>query len=256
MADTLDIGHLLDRKPGQLSGGQRQRVAVGRAMVRRPVAFLMDEPLSNLDAKLRVHMRAEIAQLHRRLGVTFIYVTHDQAEAMTMSDRVAVMMDGDLLQVATPDDIYRNPLDIRVAEFIGSPKIDLFKAVVVDHKTINIVGIPVPIETALAPGTHLQAGIRPEALHVTEPVAEQPKAVVIHAENLGSDALVHLEHPDSTSPVIARISPDALRQVRMGDCVGVAFEAGHALLFDAHGGRVPANIVPTEYSPLAPKELS
>lgn len=256
VADTLDIGHLLDRKPGQLSGGQRQRVAVGRAMVRRPVAFLMDEPLSNLDAKLRVHMRAEIAQLHRRLGVTFIYVTHDQAEAMTMSDRVAVMMDGDLLQVATPDDIYRNPLDIRVAEFIGSPKINIFNAVVVDHKTINIVGMPVPIETALAPGTHLQAGIRPEALHVTEPVAEQPKAVVIHTENLGSDALVHLEHPDSTSPVIARISPDALHQARMGDHVGMAFEAGHALLFDADGGRVSANIVPTEYSPRAPKELS
>jgi len=123
VTETLGISHLMDRKPGQLSGGQRQRVAVGRAMVRHPQAFLMDEPLSNLDAELRVHMRAEIAELHRRLESTFIYVTHDQAEAMTMADRVAVMMDGDLLQVDTPSKVYADPSDIRVAEFIGSPKI-------------------------------------------------------------------------------------------------------------------------------------
>ena len=109
--------HLLDRKPGELSGGQRQRVAVGRAIVREPVAFLMDEPLSNLDASLRVHMRAEIADLHRQLQTTFIYVTHDQAEALTMSDRIAVMMGGEIIQVDSPDEIYRNPKDKRVAEF-------------------------------------------------------------------------------------------------------------------------------------------
>ncbi|WP_429033944.1 ABC transporter ATP-binding protein [Bradyrhizobium sp. I1.14.4] len=122
-AKSLGIGHLLSRKPGQLSGGQRQRVAVGRAMVCHPAVFLMDEPLSNLDAKLRVQMRAEIKDLHQRVGVTFVYVTHDQAEAMTPSDRVGVMLDGELLQVAPPQDIYTDPDNRRVAEFIGSPKI-------------------------------------------------------------------------------------------------------------------------------------
>ncbi|MEM9232439.1 MAG: ABC transporter ATP-binding protein, partial [Pseudomonadota bacterium] len=123
-ADVLQIGPLLDRKPGQLSGGQRQRAALGRAMVRKPVAFLMDEPLSNLDAALRVHMRAELAELHRDLGATFIYVTHDQAEALTMSDRMAVMMGGEILQLAPPDEVYTNPTDLRVAQFVGSPKIN------------------------------------------------------------------------------------------------------------------------------------
>ncbi|MEL6437621.1 MAG: ABC transporter ATP-binding protein, partial [Pseudomonadota bacterium] len=119
VAETLQITPLLDRKPGQLSGGQRQRVALGRAMVRAPVAFLMDEPLSNLDAALRVHMRAELSELHRRLQATFVYVTHDQAEALTMSDRMAVMMHGDILQVGPPNDIYLNPASLDVARFIG-----------------------------------------------------------------------------------------------------------------------------------------
>ena len=124
-AETLKIEPLLERKPGELSGGQRQRVALGRAMVRKPAAFLMDEPLSNLDAGLRVHMRAELAQLHRSLGTTFVYVTHDQAEALTMSDRMAVMMDGDILQFGAPNEIYQNPQDLRVAEFIGSPQVNI-----------------------------------------------------------------------------------------------------------------------------------
>ncbi|MDX2203357.1 MAG: ABC transporter ATP-binding protein, partial [Hyphomicrobiaceae bacterium] len=128
VADLLGLQELLARKPAQLSGGQRQRVAVGRAIVREPRAFLLDEPLSNLDAKLRVHMRTEIAQLHRRLGATFIYVTHDQAEAMTMSDRIAVMMDGNVIQIGTPDQVYDDPQDLRVAEFIGSPKINVLEA--------------------------------------------------------------------------------------------------------------------------------
>ena len=134
-AKALGIERLLDRKPGQLSGGQRQRVAVGRAMVRHPAVFLMDEPLSNLDAKLRVQMRAEIKELHQRLGITFIYVTHDQAEAMTLSDRVAVMLDGELLQVAPPREIYADPDDRRVAEFIGSPKINMLDGVMREQRT-------------------------------------------------------------------------------------------------------------------------
>jgi multiple sugar transport system ATP-binding protein len=139
-AKALGIGHLLGRKPGQLSGGQRQRVAVGRAMVRHPAVFLMDEPLSNLDAKLRVQMRAEIKELHKRLGVTFIYVTHDQAEAMTLSDRVAVMLDGELLQVAPPQQIYADPAERRVAEFIGSPKINMLDAVVRERGLVDVAG--------------------------------------------------------------------------------------------------------------------
>jgi len=148
-AAMLDISHLLARKPGQLSGGQRQRVAVGRALVREPQAFLLDEPLSNLDAKLRVHMRTEIAELHRRLGATFIYVTHDQAEAMTMSDRIAIMMDGELLQCATPDEVYNDPSDIRVAEFIGSPKINIIPASTDDHGTVALLGQPIGLTSAL-----------------------------------------------------------------------------------------------------------
>src|SRR3546814_5135222 len=114
----LGIGHPLARKPAQLSGGQRQRVALGRALVRQPSVFLMDEPLSNLDAKLRVHIRAEIARLHHRLGATFVYVTHDQTEAMTMSDRIAVLLDGELRQLATPVGLYRSPPDLAVAAFL------------------------------------------------------------------------------------------------------------------------------------------
>ncbi len=125
VADALGLSSLLERRPAQLSGGQRQRVALARAMVRRPSVFLMDEPLSNLDAKLRVATRAEISELHRRLGSTFVYVTHDQVEAMTMSDRVALMIDGQILQLDTPQEIYDDPDNVRVAEFIGTPKINI-----------------------------------------------------------------------------------------------------------------------------------
>ena len=142
-SDTLKITHLLERKPGQLSGGQQQRVAVGRAMVREPVAFLMDEPLSNLDAALRVHMRAEISELHRDLKTTFVYVTHDQAEALTMSDRMAVMMDGEILQLDTPNEIYKNPSNLRVAEFIGSPKINVLPAESDEKGNITCKGITI-----------------------------------------------------------------------------------------------------------------
>ena len=127
-SETLGLQGLLSRRPGELSGGQKQRVAMGRAIVRNPKVFLFDEPLSNLDASLRVHMRAELSELHRELKATFIYVTHDQAEALTMSDRIAVMMDGDLLQLGPPDEVYENPTDIRVAEFIGSPKMNILPA--------------------------------------------------------------------------------------------------------------------------------
>src|SRR5215217_5061550 len=137
-AELLKIGHLLDRKPGQLSGGEQQRVALGRAIVRQPRAFLMDEPLSNLDAKLRTHMRTEIKALQRELGTTTFFVTHDQSEAMTLADRIAVMSAGQLQQLATPDEIYDYPANKFVAEFIGSPPMNLLPAEIVDGEIIAL----------------------------------------------------------------------------------------------------------------------
>ena len=161
-AETLEIEHLLDRKPGQLSGGQRQRVALGRAMVRNPAAFLMDEPLSNLDAGLRVHMRAELAELHRNLGTTFVYVTHDQAEALTMSDRMAVMLDGDILQVGPPDEVYRNPRELRVAEFVGSPKINVMPGGCDGSGRLSCLGVALGQHFASPVGGTISIGLRPE----------------------------------------------------------------------------------------------
>ncbi|MBN9138669.1 MAG: ABC transporter ATP-binding protein, partial [Phyllobacterium sp.] len=135
-ATSLKIDHLLDRKPGQMSGGQRQRVALARALVRQPGVFLMDEPLSNLDANLRVHTRAEIVDLHRRTGVPTIYVTHDQSEALSMADRVAVMMGGKVLQFASPAEIYDDPRHVEVAKFVGSPRINIIDAVTADNGTV------------------------------------------------------------------------------------------------------------------------
>ena len=161
-AETLEIEHLLDRKPGQLSGGQRQRVALGRAMVRNPAAFLMDAPLSNLDAGLRVHMRAELAELHRNLGTTFVYVTHDQAEALTMSDRMAVMLDGDILQVGPPDEVYRNPRELRVAEFVGSPKINVMPGGCDGSGRLSCLGVALGQHLASPVGGTISIGLRPE----------------------------------------------------------------------------------------------
>ncbi len=160
-AETLQIAHLLDRKPGQLSGGQRQRVALARALVRSPAAFLMDEPLSNLDAKLRAHMRDELAALHRRLGATFVYVTHDQVEAMTMSDRIALMSEGRIEQLGTPDELYGQPATLTVARFIGTPSINLLPVESVPKASCAcsartfrsplLSGIPVPPRLACVP---------------------------------------------------------------------------------------------------------
>ncbi|MGU3496736.1 ABC transporter ATP-binding protein [Xanthobacteraceae bacterium A53D] len=231
-AAMLDVGHLLDRKPGQLSGGQRQRVALGRAMVRHPAVFLMDEPLSNLDAKLRVQMRAEITALHRRLGVTFVYVTHDQSEAMTMSDRVAVMMGGELLQVAPPEQLYRDPQDIRVAEMIGSPKINVLPAA---HYATQ--GLPVPAGTP-AEATHL--AFRPEAARLSAPAEGLLPGTVANIENLGSDLFVHVALRDAPAhPVVVRLAPDAPR-FAMGDAVSLTVEATRLLAFDAAGRRCAA----------------
>jgi len=214
-AAALDIGALLQRKPSQLSGGQKQRVALGRAMVRHPAAFLLDEPLSNLDAKLRVQMRAELTELQRRLGATMIYVTHDQSEAMTMSDRVAVMLAGKLQQVAPPRQLYDDPETLAVAEFVGSPKINVL-----------------PVEG----GFH---AVRPEAMEVV--AADAPGAIagrIRLVEHLGSESLVHVEVPDVPLPLIARLEAMSARDPKRGETVGLRPLPGRVLKFDAAGRRV------------------
>ncbi|MBS0246563.1 MAG: ABC transporter ATP-binding protein [Proteobacteria bacterium] len=233
-AALLDIGHLLSRKPGQLSGGQRQRVALGRAMVRHPAVFLMDEPLSNLDAKLRVQMRAEITALHRRLGSTFVFVTHDQAEAMTMSDRVAVMMAGELIQVGAPDELYADPRDMRVAEFIGSPKINVVPAAALDQGTRAAMAA-VPGASALA--------FRPEAADICAPAAGVLAGSITGVENLGADIFLHVAarpaHSQGALPLIVRVAPSG-RRFAVGDVVGVNPDPARVLQFDAGGRRLKA----------------
>jgi multiple sugar transport system ATP-binding protein len=202
-AEVLGLTDWLDRKPGQLSGGQRQRVAMGRAIVREPSVFLMDEPLSNLDAKLRVQMRAEVARIQRRIGVSTIYVTHDQVEAMTMGDRVTVMRDGTLQQVATPQTLYDNPDNVFVAAFIGSPAQNLYDATVGEGaRSIKLGSQSVMLPDAVAlkrpalrayAGKDVVVGMRPEHLHATSPDTTGPKLVgdVELVEALGSELVVH-----------------------------------------------------------------
>ena len=202
-ADILGLTDWLDRKPGQLSGGQRQRVAMGRAIVREPSVFLMDEPLSNLDAKLRVQMRAEVARIQRRIGVSTIYVTHDQVEAMTMGDRVTVMRDGTLQQVDTPQHLYDNPDNIFVAAFIGSPAQNLYNAVVGEGvRSIKLGSQSVMLPDAVAVkrpalrsyvGKDVVIGMRPEHLRAASPDITGPKLVgdVELIEALGSELVVH-----------------------------------------------------------------
>ncbi len=213
-ARSLDILPLLARKPGQLSGGQKQRVALGRAMVRHPAAFLLDEPLSNLDAKLRVQMRSELTELQRRIGGTMIYVTHDQAEAMTMSDRVAVMLAGKLEQVAPPKKLYDDPETLAVAEFVGSPKINV-----------------IPVEG----GFH---AVRPEAMELVASDAPGAMAGRIRlVEHMGSESLVHVEVANAPLPLIARLEALSERNPQRGETVGLRPLPGRVLEFDEAGRR-------------------
>jgi multiple sugar transport system ATP-binding protein len=200
VAELLGLAELLDRRPAALSGGQRQRVAMGRAIVREPQAFLMDEPLSNLDAKLRVSMRAQLASLHSRLGTTTIYVTHDQVEAMTLGQRVAVMRDGRVQQVDTPQALYTRPTNLFVAAFIGSPAMNLVEADVADG-IVEFAGFRIPI--AVAPGSgRLIVGIRPEAFEDAahaDPSLPQIDVVVDVVEELGPET--HVIFPVAATPV-------------------------------------------------------
>jgi multiple sugar transport system ATP-binding protein len=188
VAELLGLTAYLERKPGQLSGGQRQRVAMGRAIVRQPSVFLMDEPLSNLDAKLRVQMRADIAALQSRLGVTTVYVTHDQAEAMTLGHRVAVLKDGRLQQCDVPRELYESPANTFVAEFIGSPSMNLLEMKSDGKTSVLLGGVEIPIPAAAATGNgSVIVGLRPESLELAEEGVPARVAVV---EEFGFDAYV------------------------------------------------------------------
>ncbi|WP_412562146.1 ABC transporter ATP-binding protein [Thalassobius sp. MITS945101] len=236
-AEMLEIAHLLDRKPGQLSGGQRQRVALGRALVRNPAAFLLDEPLSNLDAKLRVQTRAEIAQLHRRLNATFIYVTHDQVEAMTMSDRIAVMMGGRILQCASPDVIYEDPDTIEVAEFIGSPKINILPVSLTGNGRLAFFDRDLDLLATDRIDGAVSLGLRPEALRLaTVDVVFQ--GTVAHTENLGAELYVQVDIPGLENRIVMRAEAAQRRELTIGTPVGVGFDAANALVFDGNGQRV------------------
>ncbi|WP_210493860.1 ABC transporter ATP-binding protein [Microvirga antarctica] len=238
-AQMLGLEALLDRRPAQLSGGQRQRVAIGRAMVRNPVAFLFDEPLSNLDAQLRAQMRIEIKKLHQRLGTTIVFVTHDQVEAMTMADRIVVMRDGHILQVGTPMELYDNPTDIFTARFIGSPTMNLLPATIRDEggaRTAILksgrLSLPVPADAAVSHGADVLVGVRPHDLVVDEAEAGQTFVLtgeVSVVEPLGAETLVHLDL--GGTPAIATAPGRAIP--RAGDSVTVRAPAGSLYLFDA-----------------------
>jgi len=216
VAAMLGLGDLLDRKPAQLSGGQRQRVAMGRAIVREPKAFLMDEPLSNLDAKLRVGMRASLAQLHGRLGVTTVYVTHDQTEAMTLGQRVAVMRDGRILQVDTPQKLYHEPVDLFVAAFIGTPTMNLVEAKIDgDEVVVGQYRLPLDPVRRPAPGApeRIVLGVRPEGFEdaaFAPPHTPRIEVEVTVLEELGSDAhaFFYVDAPRASSEVLEAAHED------------------------------------------------
>jgi multiple sugar transport system ATP-binding protein len=238
-AATLKISALLDRKPAQMSGGQRQRVALGRALVRHPKTFLMDEPLSNLDAALRVHTRAEIVELHKRAGVVTLYVTHDQEEALSMADRVAVMIGGRIMQCDTPSKVYDDPSHLDVACFIGSPRINLIAIRTTaaghgywrDHLFINNTGCGFDVG--------LTAGIRPEDLIIShDKTAYSLPVTVLRTEFLGSEALVHVRLAGEDLPLIARTTPHRALAFADAKTLFVTAAPEKILLFDPEGTRL------------------
>jgi len=238
-AKLLDLEPYLGRKPKALSGGQRQRVAMGRAIVRQPQVFLMDEPLSNLDAKLRVQTRTQIASLQRRLGVTTVYVTHDQTEALTMGDRIAVLKDGLLQQVGTPRDLYERPSNEFVAGFIGSPAMNLFTSDIVDGGIMwGDEVVPVEREVlAKANGKQVRVGIRPEDLVLGAAGEKGLKVQVDLVEELGADGYLYGRanaNGSAEHDIVARV--DGRKHPFAGDTVTLAAVPGHVHVFDAETG--------------------
>ncbi|MFT8887447.1 MAG: sn-glycerol-3-phosphate ABC transporter ATP-binding protein UgpC [Ethanoligenens sp.] len=261
-AKALDISHLLDRKPKALSGGQRQRVALGRAIVREPKVFLLDEPLSNLDAKLRAQMRTELSKLHKRLGTTFIYVTHDQIEAMTMGDRIVVMKDGLVQQVDTPQNLYEKPTNVFVAGFMGSPQMNFLDAKLVEKDGQTIVefgdissATPDGKYTVVLPegkvkgsnikeyvGKDVILGIRPEHLHDEGIFLSAAKQGIVDAhvdvtEMMGAETYLYLTIAGQS--VTARVSPRT--PVKPGDDIQIALDINKIHLFDKETEKVILN---------------
>ena len=240
-ARILEVTPYLDRKPKDLSGGQRQRVALGRAIVRQPQAFLMDEPLSNLDAKLRVHMRAEIGALHKRIGVTTVYVTHDQVEAMTMADRVVIMQGGIIQQIAAPDELFNNPANLFVAGFIGSPGMNFLNAELRDG-ALTVLGQKVNLPAASARQGSVIVGLRPEHLVLGDgPVTFSVRPTLV--ESLGSEKYVYFDAEGArvadgeegrSKGLIARVSHSG--NLRADEALQLGFDPAQLYLFDAKTG--------------------
>jgi ABC-type sugar transport system ATPase subunit len=227
-AGLVAISHLLDRRPGQLSGGQQQRCALARAIVRQPRLFLLDEPLSNLDAKLRLETRAELRKLQRALNVTAVYVTHDQEEAMTVADRMAVFMEGRIVQIGTPHEIFRKPATATVAAFIGTPPMNLLPATF-DSGRVQVAGASMPVESGVAGTREVTLGVRPGDLRIAP---EGMPARVDFVEDFGDSSIVNLEVAGQR----VKLRAGELPQVREGETIHLAFEPASAHLFDRASG--------------------
>ncbi|MDM9625411.1 ABC transporter ATP-binding protein [Rhizobium sp. S152] len=239
-AEVLQISHLLDRKPAQLSGGQRQRVALARALVRSPAAFLMDEPLSNLDAKLRAHMREELTGLHRRLGATFIYVTHDQIEAMTMSDRIALMSEGRIEQLGTPDELYQRPATLTVARFIGTPSINLLPVEITSIGRIAAFGREFGMEAPANASGPATLGIRAEDLH---PGKTGLPARISRIETYGADRFVTCHLIDDQSvKIVMRQHAGESADTAIDGMINLGFTESRAHLFGVDGKRLEISV--------------
>jgi multiple sugar transport system ATP-binding protein len=264
VAEVLGIDHLLNRRPNELSGGQRQRVALGRAMIRQPQLFLLDEPLSNLDAALRVQMRTELLRLHKLLPVTTVYVTHDQVEALTMGDRVAVFNLGELLQIGTPDELYNAPNDLFVAGFIGSPKMNMLHAELAGSDgggvTVRVLDQSVTVRgrrtvPTAAAGDELKAGIRPHDLHWAEEAplrctVKLPVTVEI-TEHTGSEMFVSGTHKDVR--LMGRLHRSS--GVAVGDQLELAFDPADLHLFNAVSGETVLERAPATKTKVAAPSL-
>ena len=236
-ARILQMEHLLDRRPSQLSGGQRQRVAIGRAITRKPEVFLFDEPLSNLDAALRMDMRMEIGKLHQQLGATMIYVTHDQVEAMTLADKIVVLKDGEVMQAGAPMDLYHHPKNLFVAGFLGAPSMNFSIVDIVkidgEHITVKSDAIAQTVVNAqgrsFAVGDKATLGLRPQYLSIVDASAASMTGSVVLTERLGSETVLNIRLTDG-STMIAAIADDQIFD--KGQSVGLAFDAAKAHLFD------------------------
>jgi multiple sugar transport system ATP-binding protein len=237
VARMLQLDHLLDRKPPQLSGGQRQRVAIGRAIVRKPRAFLFDEPLSNLDAALRADVRVEIARLHKQLGATMVYVTHDQVEAMTLADRIVVLGPTGVQQVGAPMALYERPANVFVAGFIGMPKMNLVDGAIDVQGRLALGGVPLDWRHQAAAGMEVTVGVRPE--HLVPDAAGPLRGVVALVERLGAEAHVHLDVAGLSRPLVAAIR-DA--PPLPGSAWAVAPADGALHVFGPDGKRIENNL--------------